>query len=189
MSGAEKISQPHRVTRLNKYAIYAYTHGPVTGSGFLLVSVSVHEQRVNHDQMNVLSHSGSLLVELRVPPPPSSLLLLLLLLPPLFRQCEAHGRLLALAVRKTCIRQKAIKGKVNHLKTWIKMFLEDLPKSNFQDLNLCATVATVYCLIALDLENKLKQKIQKQIPPSWMCFYPQFFTYSEFKATEVKRHC
>ena len=33
----------------NKYAIYAYTHGPVTGS-------------------------GSLLVELRVPPPPSSLL-------------------------------------------------------------------------------------------------------------------
>ena len=31
----------------NKYAIYAYTHGPVTGSGFLLVSVSVHEQSVN----------------------------------------------------------------------------------------------------------------------------------------------
>ena len=33
----------------NKYAIYAYTHGPLTGS-------------------------GSLLVELRVPPPPSSLI-------------------------------------------------------------------------------------------------------------------
>ena len=58
----------------NKYAIYAYTHGPVTGSGFLLVSISVHEQSVNHDQMNVSSHYGSLLVELRVLiPPPSSL--------------------------------------------------------------------------------------------------------------------
>ena len=75
----------------------------MTGSGFLLVSVSVHEQSVNHDQMNVLSHSGSLLVELRVPPPPppSSLL------PPLFRQCEAHGRLSALAVRKIAPGQPA----------------------------------------------------------------------------------
>ena len=64
-----------RVRIINKYAIYAYTHGPVTGSGFLLVSVSVHEQSINHDQMNVLSHSGSLLVELRV-------LLVLVLVPP-----------------------------------------------------------------------------------------------------------
>ena len=29
---------------INKYAIYAYTHGPVTGSGFLLVSYSVQCQ-------------------------------------------------------------------------------------------------------------------------------------------------
>ena len=48
----------------NKYAIYAYTHGPVTGSGFLLVSYSVHEQSVNHDQMNV---SKSLILTNREP--------------------------------------------------------------------------------------------------------------------------
>ena len=72
----------------------------MTGSGFLLVSVSVHEQSVNHDQMNVLSHSGSLLVELRVlvlvlpppPPPPSSL--------PYSANVNITARLSALAVRK-----------------------------------------------------------------------------------------
>ena len=48
----------------NKYAIYAYTHGPVTGSGPSVVPSTV--------------------VELRVPPPPS-------LPPPLFSQCEANG--------------------------------------------------------------------------------------------------
>ena len=76
----------------NKYAIYAYAHGPVTGSGFLLVSYSVHEQSVNHDQMNVSYHSGSLLVELRVPPS-SSL--------PYSGNVKLMARLSTLAVRKT----------------------------------------------------------------------------------------
>ena len=66
----------------------------MTGSGFLLVSVSVHEQSVNHEQKNVLSHSGSLLVELRVPPPPSSSLL------PYSANVKLTARLSALAVRK-----------------------------------------------------------------------------------------
>ena len=47
----------------NKYAIYAYTHGPVTGSGGLSQQCSVNDKAKG----------------------PSSLP------PPLFSQCEAHG--------------------------------------------------------------------------------------------------
>ena len=53
----------------------------------------VHELSVNHDQMNFSYHSGSLLVELRVPPPPSSLL-------PYSANVTLTARLSALAVRK-----------------------------------------------------------------------------------------
>ena len=55
----------------NKYAIYAYTHGPVTGSGSCFVFEANNTKLL------------STVVELRVLVPPS--------LPPLFRQCEAHG--------------------------------------------------------------------------------------------------
>ena len=67
----------------------------MTVSGFLLVSISVHELSVNHDQMNVSYHSGSLLVELSV--------LVLLLLPPSLPysgNVKLTARLSALAVRK-----------------------------------------------------------------------------------------
>ena len=52
----------------------------------------MHELSVNHDQMNVSSHSGSLLVELRVLPPPPSL--------PYSGNVKLTARLSALAVRK-----------------------------------------------------------------------------------------
>ena len=65
----------------------AYTHGPVTGSG---------------PSVKPLKYVTHLLVaspwpgEVAKGPHPSSSLP-----PPLFSQCESHGRLLALAVRKT----------------------------------------------------------------------------------------
>ena len=53
----------------------------------------VHELSVNHDQMNVSYHSGSLLVELRVLLVPPSLL-------PYSANVKLTARLSALAVRK-----------------------------------------------------------------------------------------
>ena len=72
------------LTIINKYAIYAYTHGPVTGSG-----PSV--KHLKYDLAPYWLSSGSSL-----PPTPS----------PLFSQCESHGRLSALAVRKILVLAK-----------------------------------------------------------------------------------
>ena len=69
-------------TNENKYAIYAYTHGPVTGSGPCVVNW-MHSTAYVTLWLPIGWAKGPFL-----PPPP------------LFSQCEAHGRLSALAMRK-----------------------------------------------------------------------------------------
>ena len=69
-----------KIWRKNKYAIHAYTHGPVTGSG----STAQSKPFLLSGVVASCPWPG----ELAKGPHPSSSLLLV---PPLFSQCEAHG--------------------------------------------------------------------------------------------------